>query len=675
MSIHPAFRVRFLFLLVGGLALGLVFAIPFAAQQKPPANPPATPMINPNLPAGGFDERLIPLPATASSASTTGRKRRATAPTPQLTEEQKILHLLNRAGFGPRPGDIERVRRIGIEQYINEQLHPEDLSDEFLSRPLLAFSTLQMSQFDIFQTFDPQPGRPQPTPTPTPTPAPAPTVATNSTPGPDGLQQKGEMDRPGESMRQPAQQPAQQPAMPPQMAPQQPAELQPTKDGTPNASTPQQMTPQPPPKPQQAAAKPPARDGWQPLRELQLAKILRASYSEKQLQEVMVDFWFNHFNVYGSKEMERWFVTTYERDAIRPHAMGKFKDLLTAVAQSPAMLYYLDNFLSQMEQPAPPPKFDADGNQLPQPRRPGLNENYARELMELHTLGVDGGYTQKDVIELARCFTGWTLGPRGAMAFTFRPRTHDRGEKIFLGTRIAPGGGTEDGLRALDILSKHPSTAKFISRKLCQRFVADEPPPALIDRVADRFTETGGDIREVVRAILTSPEFFSPEYYRNKIKSPLDLVASTIRATGASTNAVALIGSVARIGAPLYLCLPPTGYDENSVGWLSSATILERMNFAVAFSGNKINGARVDLSRFAPPGAADDQEKFIDRLLATLVHSDVSVDTRENLARVLSETLSKTTPAKYDSRAQQKNNEIAATIMALILGSREFQVK
>jgi uncharacterized protein (DUF1800 family) len=570
------------------------------------------------------------------------------------------------------------VRRIGIEQYINEQLHPEDLSDDFLSRPLLAFNTLQMSQFDIFQTFDPQPARPQPTPTPTPTPtpAPAPAVATGSTPAPDGGPQKIEMNRPGESM----QQPAQQPAMPPQMAPQQPAD-QPPKGGIPNASTPQQSTPQQPamtqqpPKPQQSAAKPPAIDGWQPLRELQLAKILRAIYSEKQLQEVMVDFWFNHFNVYGSKEMARWFVTSYERDAIRPHALGKFKDLLTAVAQSPAMLYYLDNFLSQMEQPAPSPKFDADGNPIPQPRRPGLNENYARELMELHTMGVDGGYTQKDVVELARCLTGWTLGPRGYMSFTFRPRTHDRGEKIFLGIRIAPGGGIEDGLRALDILSKHPSTAKFISRKLCQRFVADEPPPALVDRVAARFTETGGDIREVVRAILTSPEFFSPAYYRNKIKSPLDLVASAHRATGASTNAVSLIGSVARIGAPLYQCVPPTGYDENSAGWLSSATLLERMNFAVTFTGNKIGGVRVDLSRFAPPGAVDDQEKFIDNLLATLVHSDVSADTRENLARVLSETLSKTTPAKYDSRAQQKNNEIAATIMALILGSREFQVK
>jgi uncharacterized protein (DUF1800 family) len=462
----------------------------------------------------------------------------------------------------------------------------------------------------------------------------------------------------------------QQPAPQQQMSPQQPAPQQ-------QMSPQQPSMPQQQPRPQQPAARPqPSRDPQLPLRELQQAKLLRAIFSEKQLQEVMVDFWFNHFNVFGQKDAARWLLTSYERDVIRPHALGRFKDLLTAVAQSPAMLYYLDNFMSQMEQPAPPPKFDADGNPLPQPRRPGLNENYARELMELHTLGVDGGYTQKDVIELARCFTGWTIGPRGNLAFTFRPRIHDRGEKTVLGKRIAPGGGIEDGLRALDILTKHPSTAKFISRKLLQRFVADEPPAALVDRVAARFSETGGDIREVVRAILTSPEFFSPKHYRNKIKSPLELVASMIRATGASTNgAQPLIQAVARMGAPLYLCQPPTGYDENSAEWLSSATLLERMNFAVALANNRNNGARIDVSRIAPPGATNDPKKIIDHLVTALVHSDVSPETRENLARVLSETRAKTTPAKFDDRAPQKNNDMVVGLVALILGSREFQVK
>src|SRR5262249_21491964 len=664
MGMHTTLRVRSLSLLVGGFALALVFAIPFAAQQ-PPANPPASPVapLKPDLPAGAFvDERLIPLPA---NVSTSGRSRRSAASTPQLTEDQKILHLLNRAGFGPRPGDIERVRRMGLEQYIEEQLHPENLSDDFLSRPLLALSTLQMTQFEILQTFEPAPVRPQPTPTPTPTPTPA----VKPSPAPDVEPDKVEKTSSGESMQPQSQQQTQQ------VTPQQPS--------TPS-QTPQQMAPpQPsrppqPPQPQQPPAKKqqPARDQQQPLRELQQAKLLRAIFSEKQLQEVMVDFWFNHFNVFGQKDADRWLLTSYERDVIRPHALGRFKDLLTAVSQSPAMLYYLDNFLSQMEQPAPPPKFDADGNPLPQPRRPGLNENYARELMELHTLGVDGGYNQKDVIEVARCFTGWTIGPPGNRAFTFRPRIHDRGEKTVLGTRIVPGGGIEDGLRTLDLLSKHPSAAKFVPPKLRQRFVAHEPPAALVDRVAARFTETGGDIREVVRAILTSPEFFSPKNYRNKIKSPLELVASMIRATGASTNGAGpLIQAVTRMGAPLYLCQPPTGYGENSSEWLSSATLLERMNFAVALTRHRIKCSPVEVSRFAPPGATNDADRIIDQLLAALVHSDVSPETRENLARVLSETRAKTTPAKFDGREPQKNNEMVVGLMALILGSREFQVK
>jgi uncharacterized protein (DUF1800 family) len=262
------------------------------------------------------------------------------------------------------------------------------------------------------------------------------------------------------------------------------------------------------------------------------------------------------------------------------------------------------------------------------------------------------------------------------MGFAFRPRIHDRGEKIVLGTRIAPGGGIEDGLRVLDILSKHPSTARFISRKLCQRFVADEPPATLVDRVAQKFTETGGDIREVMRSILTAPEFFSPKHYRNKVKSPLDLVASTIRATGASTDGAGpLIQAVARMGAPLYMCQPPTGYDENSAEWLSSATLLERMNFAVSLVGARVNGTRVDVFRIAPQGAANDPNRVIDQLLAALIHSDVSPETRENLTRVMSETRAKATPAKFDDRAPQKNNEMASGLVALILGSREFQVK
>src|SRR5262249_24593782 len=251
---------------------------------------------------------------------------------------------------------------------------------------------------------------PQPTPTPVQTPAPS----IKPLPLPGNEPDKTEMARPGESM------PAAQ-------------QQQPIPQGTTPSrqQAPQQQQPQPAPQHPQPAPMP-KRDPQQPLRELQQAKLLRAIFSERQLQEVMVDFWLNHFNVFGQKDVDRWLLTPYERDVIRPHALGKFRELLTAVAQSPAMLFYLDNFMSQAEQPPPPQKFDADGNPVPQPRRPGLNENYAREIMELHTLGVDGGYTQKDVIEVARCLTGWTIGPRGNMSFAFRPRIHDRGEKIVL---------------------------------------------------------------------------------------------------------------------------------------------------------------------------------------------------------------------------------------------------
>jgi len=618
------------------------------APGNAPGNPPPSPIqpLKPILPPGAFSisERLIPrlsektaeAKVAAESTRNSNRERRASTTTSSLTEEQKILHLLNRAGFGPRPGDVERVKRIGLEQYLNQQLYPEDLTDDLLDKPLQSLGTLQMTGPEIAQNYLPPPPRPIPTPTPTPQIKPL-------------IVPEGEAKKPDAMTAQAGE------AMPP-----------------PPPMTKPEATPRPP-----QTAKPVVVDTQRPLRELQQAKLLRAVFSEKQLQEVMVDFWFNHFNVFAGKDNARLLLTSYERDVIRPHALGKFKDLLVATAQSPAMLYYLDNFLSQMEMPAPQPKMDADGNPIPAPRRPGLNENYGRELMELHTLGVDGGYTQKDVQEVARCFTGWTLSQQPNWGFVFRPRIHDRGEKIVLGKRIAPGGGIEDGLRVLDLLSKHPSTAKFISRKLVQRFVADEPPQALVDRIAEVFTRTDGDIREVVRAILTSPEFYSPKNYQNKVKSPLELAASAIRATGAATDgAQPIIQAVARMGEPLYQYQPPTGYSEESSRWLSNATLLERMNFAVALVGNRINGTRVDVSKFVLPAALQDQNRLLEELLAVLVHSDVSKETRDNLNRVLAEQRAKLMPAKYDERTAQKNREqLVSGVASLILGAREFQVK
>lgn len=322
--------------------------------------------------------------------------------------------------------------------------------------------------------------------------------------------------------------------------------------------------------------------GPEVIRELSSGKLYRAIYSNRQLAEILADFWFNHFNVSQRKGPARYLVTAYDRDAIRPYVLGKFKDILLATAQSPAMLVYLDNFRSASPEMARGKK------------KRGLNENYGRELMELHTIGVDGGYTQKDVTEVARCFTGWTVRqPRMGGGFTFNRRMHDTGEKIVLGARIPAGGGMEDGLKVLDILARHPSTAQFISKKLAIRFVSDDPPAVLIDRMAKAFTKSGGDIREVMAAMLEEPEFWSEDNYRAKLKSPLELVASAVRALGADVeSADALAKRVADAGQALYRKQEPTGYSDSSEEWVSTASLLARMNFGVALAENRIPGVK-----------------------------------------------------------------------------------
>jgi uncharacterized protein (DUF1800 family) len=319
--------------------------------------------------------------------------------------------------------------------------------------------------------------------------------------------------------------------------------------------------------------------------ELQQARLLRAVYSQRQLYELMVDFWTNHFNIFAAKGADRWLTTAYERDTIRPRALGRFRDLLLATAQSPAMLFYLDNWLS----------VSPDGRMPANARRRGLNENYAREIMELHTLGVDGGYSQQDVREVARCFTGWTLvRPRGDPEFRFEPRLHDQGAKTVLGTRIAAGGGIEDGMKVIDLLARHPSTARFIATKLSRRFVADDPPSSLVNRVAESFRRSDGDIRTMIRTIAESPEFYSPEAYRAKVKKPLEYVASALRVTNAETQVThQLLRYLGRMGEPLFLAQPPTGYPDVGASWISPDMLLTRMNFAADLVANRIDGARV----------------------------------------------------------------------------------
>ena len=325
--------------------------------------------------------------------------------------------------------------------------------------------------------------------------------------------------------------------------------------------------------------------------ELQQGKLLRALYSNRQLYEVMVDFWSNHFNIYAAKGANRWLTTSYDRDTIRPLALGKFKELLLATAQSPAMLFYLDNWMS-----ASP---DSPGAHMggPNNRRRGLNENYARELMELHTLGVDGGYTQQDVQEVARCFTGWTIvQPRGQGVFRFEPRLHDNGEKTVLGERIPRGGGMDDGLRVIDILVKHPSTARFIAAKLARRFVADEAPAAIVSKAAEAFRQSDGDIPTVLRAIVDAPEFFSRDFYQAKIKTPFEFVTSALRVTGSEAQVThQLLRYLGRMGEPLFLAQAPTGYPDNAASWISADMLLTRMNFVADLLSNRLPGTNVPM--------------------------------------------------------------------------------
>jgi uncharacterized protein (DUF1800 family) len=321
---------------------------------------------------------------------------------------------------------------------------------------------------------------------------------------------------------------------------------------------------------QEKGMKPPQ----QLLQELQAQKIVRGVDSQRQLQEVMTDFWFNHFNIYWNKNADRWLTTPYEMHTIRPHVLGKFKDLLMATAKSPAMLFYLDNHLSSAVK--------------------GINENYGRELMELHTLGVDGGYTQRDVQEVALAFTGWSINrPQLSGEFMFRPRIHDPRPKVVLGHRIT-AGGERDGEEVIDILAKHPSTARFISTKLVRRFVADDPPPNLVRHVSDVFQKTDGDIREMMLAIVTSNEFNSTENVGAKTKTPFEYVTSAIRSLNGQTDGSRQIAqAIARTGQPLYQCQPPAGYPDRGDQWMSSGAVLERLNFAVALTANKFPGTSV----------------------------------------------------------------------------------
>jgi uncharacterized protein (DUF1800 family) len=423
--------------------------------------------------------------------------------------------------------------------------------------------------------------------------------------------------------------------------------------------------------------------------ELSMAKVTRAIYSERQLQQVMDDFWFNHFNVFAGKGEDRYYLTSYERDVIQPHAFGKFKDLVTLTAKSSAMLFYLDNFLSADPRAAerqamqramrqrtrygrfgrPWPPRPAGNPQQAKKNERGLNENYGRELMELHTLGVDGGYTQKDVTEVARCFTGWTIEkPRQYADFKFDDKLHDPDPKIVLGKKIH-AGGMKDGEQVIDLLVHHPSTAKFISTKLARRFVSDTPPPALVSRMAETFQSSDGDIKAVLHTMIWSLEFWSREAYRAKIKTPFELVVSAVRALGTDVDTpMPLVQWVGRIGEPLYQCQPPTGYSDKADAWVNTGALLNRLNYSLALSGNKMRGARTDVASLLGVDSSADPKTALDRAVQVFLGGQAGSTTVETLEKQLDNP--QVLQAKLDDARKQVDLGVVA---GLVLGAPEFQ--
>ena len=488
----------------------------------------------------------------------------------KLPSDKQIEQALNRLTFGARPEDAAAVKKLGLKKWIAKQLNPASIPENSaLEATLSKMGTLGLSSEAMAIQY--------------PTPQVLTAVATGKMPMPEDPALRETYERLSERYKARIERKKSKGEEDEEKAKKSTEDRIRRRIGT--MTTEERSAALRKLAPQQAVAG-----------EITEAKIYRAVLSERQLNEVLADFWFNHFNVYIDKGADKWLTTAYERDAIRPYVLGNFKDMLKATAQSPAMLFYLDNWQSVSETPMPGTKRAA-----PKGKARGLNENYARELMELHTLGVGGGYAQKDVEEVARCFTGWSIeDPNRGGKFKFNERVHDKGEKLVLGVTIPAGGGMDDGLKVIDILAAHPSTAKFLSRKLAQRFVADEPPAALVERMAATYLKSQGDLKAVMKTMISSREFYSVGAYRAKLKSPLEMVAGALRATGATvTSAIPTSQAIANMGQPLYRKQEPTGYSNNSEEWLNSTGLLERMNFAIALSENKINGVKIDKVRYA----------------------------------------------------------------------------
>jgi uncharacterized protein (DUF1800 family) len=582
-----------------------------------------------------------------------------------LTEDQKAAHVLNRLGFGARPGDVDRVKAMGVKKFIEQQLNGVSIDDAVAESKVKNLEIFGMTTAEVFAKY----------------------------PNPGALLRQLEGGRQAQANNR--------------------NNNSTTPGATPDAAAEQKMTEaeqrERRQKLQALYKEYDLRPANQMLPQIVGNRVLRAVYSERQLQEVMVDFWQNHFNVYAGKAAVRWYIPSYERDVLRKNALGNFRDLVVSTAQHPAMLFYLDNFESvspnaqanagnrggnnRLQQAMRSGSLNArqrdrikqrqgltdaqldqrlkqmQGNQqnAQQRMRRGINENYARELMELHTMGVDSGYSQKDIVEVARAFTGWTIAdPRGyrraaagmiqgeeekrlarlqraagipddieSGEFYFNERWHDKDAKTFLGQKI-DAGGMNDGLKVIDILVKQPATAKFIARKLAVKFVNDNPSEALVGRIADAFGKSNGDIKITLRAVFTDKEFFAPENYRAKIKTPFELAVSSIRALGGNTNAgPAMIAMLNKLGEVPYGYQAPTGYPDTAEDWVNTGALLERLNFAVAVASNRIPGTKVELKGFDTAERGKVLEQAIDRIL----HGEISEGTRASLFKQLEKPL------------------------------------
>src|SRR5213080_1769170 len=525
----------------------------------------------------------------------------ASAQASLLTPRDSALHALNRLAYGPRPGEVDRVAAAGVMQWIDQQLSPDKIDDAALAERERQFTILEYDAGELASMY---------------------------------VEAQREQR---EQKRQQGEAPGDRDSVGGQHA----------------APLPQRMDP-------------PQERGRRLAGELQELALVRATLSERQLYEVMVDFWINHFNVFLAKGADRFLTPSYIEATIRPHALGRFADLLVATAQSPAMLFYLDNWESvapgstppqamrlrarplfgRAPSFGPPPLFDpardpmrADSQrQRAVERMPkGINENYARELLELHTLGVDGGYTQQDVIAVARIFTGWSVRrPQQGGDFEFHDWAHDYGEKVVLGVTFPAGHGMDEGVRLLKLLADHAATMHHVSRKLCQRFVNDDPPDGCVDDAVAAWRRSHGDIRDVLRAIFRSPDFWAPENARAKIKTPLEFVVSATRAVAADPDTTPRLAQVvARLGEPLYLHVAPDGYPEREDAWVNSGSLLDRMNAAVALAAGRLPGVTVSLDSIVP--ATPDAERLIAQADAAVLSGTMSENTKAVIRRQLSD--------------------------------------